>query len=248
LPIRSFWGTFTRITTSHQLLRSQALRCSVIVLVTLALRVISKSKPYYVDASRHVQSIESGRLVIHAPSYFLFNATGFLLSHSLHVSAGSALQILNIAFSVTGAAVFYLLVSRLAIIPSSFLLALTYVCSPIVWFSSDIHSSYAAMTLFAPLLILIVECEQSLIWGCIVWAIMTGFRPSDGVFVLPWTVMQSLRFPLKKRLIGVSVAIPLVAAWWIPTAERYQSNLVSPMSAGVKIGHRTPRERRFAAE
>src|SRR6202789_3262263 len=208
-----------------RLLRSRGLPCGVIALVALVLRVVSASGPYYVDAMRHVYAIESGWLVIHPPGYFLFNAIGFLLSHLLHVSAGSALQILNIAFSVAGAAVFYLLVSRIAAIPSPFLLALAYVCSPIVWFAGDIHSTYAAMTLFAPLLILVVECEQSFIWGCVLWAVMTGFRPSDGVFVLPWMVFQALRFPWKKRLIGMAAAIPLVAAWWIPTAKLSRSDM-----------------------
>jgi hypothetical protein len=229
------------------LVQGRAFRCGALVLLTLILRIASASGPYYVDAFRHIHSIESGALVIHPPGYFLFNAAGFFLAHLLHVSAAGALQILNIAFSVSGAAVFYLLVSRLAVIPSPFWLALAYVCSPIVWFSGDIHSSYAAMTFFAPLLILVVDCEQSFIWGCIVWAVMTGFRPSDGVFVLPWMVLQSFRFPLKKRLTGTSAAILFVAAWWIPTVERSHGNLVSPLrysgeqvhglAQGVLSGH-----------
>ena len=219
-----------------RLLRSRALLCGLIALVTLVLRLLSASGPYYVDAITHVYVIEHGILVMHPPGYFLFNAIGFVLSHLLHVSAGSALQILNIAFSVAGAAVFYLLVSRIAAITSPFLLALVYVCSPIVWFAGDIHSTYAAMTLFAPLLILIVECEQSFIWGCVLWAVMTGFRPSDGVFVLPWMVFQALRFPWKKRLIGMAAAIPLVAAWWIPTAELVHSNMASPLRfSGMQV-------------
>jgi hypothetical protein len=219
-----------------RLLRSRGLRCGVIGLVAIVLRVVSASGPYYADAARHVYAIEHGTLVIHPPGYFLFNVIGFVLSHWLHVSAGSAMQILNIAFSVAGAAVFYLLVSRIAAIPSPFLLALAYVCSPIVWFAGDIHSTYAAMTLLAPLLILVVECEQSFIWGCVLWAVMTGFRPSDGVFVLPWMVFQALRFPWKKRLIGIAVAMPLVAAWWIPTAELTHSNMAAPLrTSGMQV-------------
>jgi hypothetical protein len=211
-------------------LQGRVFRYGVLVLLTLVLRIASASGPYYVDAFRHIHSIESGVLVIHAPGYFLFNATGFFLSHLLHVSPGGALQILNITLSASGAAVFYLLVSRLAL-PSPFWLALAYVCLPTVWFSSDIHSTYATMTFFAPLLILVVECEQAFIWGCMIWAVMTGFRPSDGVFVIPWMVLQALRFPLKKRLIGISVTIPIAAAWWIPTMERIRGNLVSPLSS-----------------
>jgi hypothetical protein len=39
--------------------------------------------------------------VIHTPGYFLFNAAGFFISRLLHVSAGIALHILNVTFSVT---------------------------------------------------------------------------------------------------------------------------------------------------
>ncbi len=217
------------MTRFYRLLDTPTFQCSILVLLTFLLRIIGASKPYFADAFRHIHAIESGMLVIHPPGYFLFNATGSLISHFLHVSTGSALQIMNITFSVSGAAVFYLLVSRLTTIPFPFWLSLAYACSPIVWFSGDVHSTYAALTLFSPLLILIVEGERRFVLGCIVWALMTGFRPADGVFVIPWMAFQSLRFGWKDRLIGISVAIPIVAAWWIPTAERYRGSLLSPL-------------------
>ena len=180
--------------------------------------------------------------MIHTPGYFLFNLSGFILSRLVHVSAGSALHILNVAFSVAGVAVFYLLVSRLLasrLLPgvSPFWLSLAYTCSPIVWFSADIHSTYAAMTFFAPLLILVLEVDGRLVWGCVVWALMTGFRPSDGVFVLPWMIFHALRFPWKQRLAGVSTAIAIVAAWWVPTAQRYGGSLLLPLSSSRQQVH-----------
>jgi hypothetical protein len=214
-------GELFSVTDFRRLLRSPLFQCSILILLTLVLRISSASGPYFVDAPRHISAIESGKLVIHTPGYFLFNLSGFILSHLLHVSAGSALHILNVAFSVAGTAVFYLLASRLFPGLSPFWLSLAYTCSPIVWFSGDIHSSYAAMTFFAPLLILVLEVEGRFVWGCIVWALMTGFRPSDGVFVLPWMLFHALRFPWKQRLAGVCAAIAIVAAWWVPTAQRY---------------------------
>lgn len=199
------------------------------VLLTLILRIVSRSAPYYSDASRHIGAIESGRLVIHAPGYFLFNVAGFYLSHLLHVSAGNSLQILNIAFSAAGSAIFYLLVSRLTAVSSPFWLSLAYLCSPIVWFAGDIHSTYAAMTFFAPLLILVVQGENRFIGGCVIWAAMTGFRQSDGLFVLPWMIYQSFRFTSRDRIIGTAAAIPMIAVWWIPTATRYHGGLLSPI-------------------
>jgi hypothetical protein len=208
-----------------------------LTLLTLWLRISSASGPYFVDAARHIRAIETGKLVIHTPGYFLFNLSGFTLSRLLHVSAGSALHILNVAFSVAGVAVLYLLVSRLLPGVSPFWLSLAYTCSPIVWFSADIHSSYAAMTFFAPLLILVLEVDRRLVWGCVVWALMTGFRPSDGVFVLPWMLFHALRFPWKQRLAGVSAAIAIVAAWWVPTARRYGGSLLVPLSSSRQQVH-----------
>ena len=235
-------GALSSMTDIRRLLQLPWFQCSVLVLLTLVLRIASGSGPYFVDAARHIQAIESGKLVIHTPGYFLFNATGFFISHLLHVSAGSALHILNVAFSVSGVAAFYFLVSRFLPKASPFWLSLAYACSPIVWFSGDIHSSYAAMTLFAPLLILVLEgdrreLDRRFVWGCAVWALMTGFRPSDGVFVLPWMVFHSLRFPWKERLAGVLVAIAIVAAWWMPTVERYGGSLLLPLSSSQRQVH-----------
>jgi hypothetical protein len=235
------------VTSLRGLIRLPLFQCSVLMLLTLVLRVTSASGPYFVDAARHISAIETGKLVIHTPGYFLFNLSGFILSRLMHVSAGNALHILNVAFSVAGVAVFYLLVSRLLASRllsgvSPFWLSLAYTCSPIVWFSADIHSTYAAMTFFAPLLILVLEVDvlevdRQWVWGCVVWALMTGFRPSDGVFVLPWMIFHALRFPWKQRLAGVSTAIAIVAAWWVPTAQRYGGSLLLPLSTSRQQVH-----------
>jgi hypothetical protein len=225
------------MTGFHRLLRLPLFQCIVLMLSTLVLRIASASPPYFVDAARHIAAIESGKLVIHTPGYFLFNLVGFSISRLLHVSAGSALHILNVTFSVTGVAVFYLLIARLKMTLSPFWLTLAYACSPIVWFSGDIHSTYAAMTFFAPMLILVVDIERSFVLGCMVWGLMTGFRPSDGVFVLPWMMFNAFRFPLKVRLAGTFAAIAIVAAWWLPTAERYGGTLLLPLSSAKEQVH-----------
>jgi hypothetical protein len=207
----------------RRIAKTRWFQAGVLALITLVLRIASASGPYFSDAFRHIRAIESGALVVHAPGYLVFNAAGFLLAHALRVSAAGALQVLNIGFSAAGAVVFYLLVSKLPAIPSPFLLSLAYICSPIVWFSADVHSSYAAMTFFVPLLILVVEGEQRFVSGCAVWAVMTAFRPSDGAFVLPWMVFQAFQFNWKQRLAGFAIAAPLTAAWWLATMMRYQA-------------------------
>jgi hypothetical protein len=229
---------------------SKPLQLALLLSVTLLLRILSVSSPYYVDGPRHVYAIESGRLVIKAPGYFLFNLCGWLVSRSLHVTAGTALELINISFSVAAVAVFYVLASRLlknAAAP--FWLTLAYACSPIVWFSADIHSTYAAMTFFAPLLLLVVESERRFVLSCFLWALMMGFRPSDGAFVLPWMLYQSLRFTPKQRIAGATTAAIVTALWWLPTAHQFGGGLFSPLSnshtqaarlaQGILTGHLT---------
>jgi len=129
------------VASFRRLAQFPSIQCGILVVFTVLLRLTSASGPYYVDAPRHISANGSGLLVIRPPGYFLFNATGFLLCHLSHMSAGTALQILHITFSVSGVAFFYLLLSHLPIISSPFWLSLAYACSPIVWFSGDIHSS-----------------------------------------------------------------------------------------------------------
>lgn len=197
----------------------------------------SASGPYFVDAKRHVYAIESGILVIHPPGYFVFNLTGLLPSKLLNVSAGEALQVLNVTFSVAGTAIFYALLSGYADVLPRFWLTLVYVCSPIVWFSADIHSTYAAMTFFAPLLILVLDRSRCFVLWCVVWAVMTAFRPSDGVFVIPWMIYHARRFSWKELAAGVSIAGCITAAWWIPTLLRYHGGLFSPLSFSYQQVH-----------
>jgi hypothetical protein len=212
-----------RVQNWSRMAQARWLQCTALALLTLILRLAGISGPYFADAFRHIRAIESGWLVIHPPGYFFFNLCGWLLSRLLHVSAADALQIMNIAFSVAGAVVFHLLVTRIHTASSPILLSLAYVCSPVVWFSGDVHSSYAAATFFAPLLLLVVEGERRFVWGCLVWALMTAFRAADGVFVLPWMVFHALRFNWKERLTGLAIAAPITAAWWLATASRYKA-------------------------
>ncbi|WP_446742519.1 hypothetical protein [Silvibacterium acidisoli] len=210
----------------------RALEIFVVVLVTLATRLWSLSGPYYVDASRHIQAIESGRLVIHTPGYFAFNLSGFLLSHLFGITAARALQCLNISFSILGTLTFYLLAVKLKI-KSAFALSLVYALSPIVWFAAAIHSTYAAMTFLVPLLLLCLEGEVHFLLGCLAWGVLTAFRPSDGVFLLPWIIFKSRSVPVRKRLLGAVICVVSVAAWWTPTALRYRLGWLGPLHTSL---------------
>lgn len=82
-----------------------------------------------------------------------------------------------------------------------------------------------------------MESEQRFVWGCVIWALMTGFRPSDGVFVLPWVMFCAVRFRWKERFGGIFAAVAVVAGWWVPTAKRYGGGLLSPLRSSHEQVH-----------
>jgi hypothetical protein len=220
----------------------------VVLLLAVAggLRLACISEPYFVDGPSHVQAIESGALVIQAPGYFLFNVTGLAVARALHCSVAHALTAVNILFGELGVLLFALLSLRRFTRGQALLLTLCYVVSPIVWFAADVHSTYAAMTAFAPLLFLCCEDWDAFVLGCFFWALMTGFRPSDGVFVVPWMVWQGWRRSWPVRVRGVLVAAPVLLAWWIPTVRRFgglqgllhsSRNQAAGLAQGVLTGH-----------
>jgi hypothetical protein len=219
----------------------------VLAVFALVLRCSSVSQVYFADSFRHVNAIENGSLVIQPPGYFLFNLTGLVTSRLLHLSVPHALDVVNICFSVGGVVVFYALCCLLFDLQHAFLLSLVYACSPLTWFASDIQLSYASMTFFAPLLLFLVKGKKRFVLGCFVWAVMTGFRPSDGIFVVPWMLYQSINVPWSGRLKGSALAAVGVLLWWIPTAQRFGGTLLGPISRskgqaaglarGVLAGH-----------
>ena len=55
------------------------------------------------------------------------------------------------------------------------------------------------MTFFAPLLLYVLVVRGSVRWAWLVWAILAGFRPSDGVFLLPLMLYASARRARARR-------------------------------------------------
>jgi hypothetical protein len=46
-----------------------------------------------------------------------------------------------------------------------------------------------------------------------------------------------LRFPWRERLAGIFAATVIVAAWWVPTAERYRGRLLLPLTSSRQQVH-----------
>lgn len=218
--------------------RSRTIAWLVLLLaISGFLRLICVSSPYFIDAPRHVGVIERGVLILRAPpGYYLFNLTGLTVSRMLHCSAAQALTGVNLLFGELGVLLFAVLCLRRFTRGHAVLLTLCYAMSPIAWFASDVHSTYAAMTAFAPLLFLCFEDWDAFALGCFFWAMMTGFRPSDGVFVLPWILWQGYRRSWSVRLRGVLFATPMLLAWLIPTVHRFGGLRALLHSTGGQAG------------
>jgi hypothetical protein len=215
--------------------RLRAVHMGILFLLTLMTRWASRSLPYFVDGPGHVKAVQDGTLIIQPPGYFLFEFTGLIVSKLFQVSPSVSLSIVNIMFGVSAVLVFYFLSTRFFDLEHSLMLSLVYAASPLVWFVADIHSTYAAMTLFAPLLFLLVETENHFVLGCLAWSFMAGFRPSDGVFVVPWMLYHGISQTWSTRIKGGVVAVAGVLLWWLPTAQRMGGRFFSPITASKSM-------------
>jgi hypothetical protein len=206
--------------------------------LTLASRLIFTSSPYFVDGPRHAYYIEHGQIFVSSPpGYFLFGKTAKIISDLLNVSATTAISIMNMSFSTFGAIIFANLATRLIPEILGILLAFCYAFSDTIWFVSDIHSTYAAMTFFVPA-VLYAICTDENGWATgILWAAMTGFRPSDGVFLLPFLLFAMGRRGMRHVAIFVIAALPALAVWYIPTARHFGGSLLSPLTTAGHQAH-----------
>ncbi len=106
----------------------------------------------------------------------------------------TAITAMNILFSVMGVVVFYYLACFFGSKLNAFLASLAYSTVFFVWFSGEIHSTYASQLLFpVAVFYLFLRYERDharwQVWlAAATFAVGAGFRPSDGVFLLPMTI------------------------------------------------------------
>jgi hypothetical protein len=189
----------------------------------IASRTLISAEPYFADGPAHIEAVSSGRLFIQPPGYYLFAKTATALTR-LGFHAAEAIRILNSLFTLFGSVAFFFSLRRLGQDPMISLLgAANYCFLNVVWFSSMIHSTYASQAFFGPALFLAVTIGSSkwFLVGCAVWALGAGFRPSDGVFLLPLLAWAGMRLGVRWVGIGMVVALLVGLTWWIPTAMHY---------------------------
>ncbi len=209
----------------------------LLAVVTLLSRLIYTSAPYYVDGPTHVAAIRSGEMFIQPPGYLLFADLGWVLTALFPLTPEMALHLVNVVASTTGVLLFALVARRLFDPGLAVVLSSCYAFSDVIWFVSDIHSTYAlSAALVMGLVYLTLEGDAGW-WMGVVWALQAGIRPSEGVFTLPFLLITMWRRDRRQLMRFASVAVPVVALWYVPTVHHFGGGILSPLrSAGGQAG------------
>jgi 4-amino-4-deoxy-L-arabinose transferase-like glycosyltransferase len=165
--------------------------------------------------------------VIQPPGYWLFNRIGGLFPDPV-----AAISALNIISSVIGVVVFYSTALFFTGRRNAFLAALAYSSIFYIWFSSEVHSTYASQALFpVATFCALLHYERNkaswLLWqAAAIFAVGAGLRPSDGVFLMPMLVYYSaVRLPRKRAVLFLGLTLVLCLAWIVPTCMAYHQSL-----------------------
>jgi hypothetical protein len=195
----------------------------VLAAFTLVTRVIFHGALYFADGPQHLRSIFDKTYIIQPPGYWLFNRIAGLVVDPL-----VAISDINIFSSVFGVVVFYYTALFFAPRKNAFIAALAYSTIFYLWFSGEVHSTYATQALF-PIATFhaLLRYEKSkaswrLWFAAILFSIGAGLRPSDGAFLLPMILYYSAtRLTRLKAAIFQSLIFLLCLIWFVPTLLAY---------------------------
>jgi hypothetical protein len=216
--------------------RSQTAFVLILLLTTLASRLLLLSSPYFADGPAHVKAISQGSFFMQPPGYFVFMCSAYLLKIA-GLGPADAISALNVVLNLCGVYVFTRLCERVFPVWLGRVLSVCYAFMNVTWFSALIHSTYASMTFFGPALYYCLDHKDKrwYFWGCAVWALGMGFRPSDGAFLLPMLMLSSWAYSWKERAMGLFIATSITLAWWVPTAWHF-GGVLGPLVASVRQG------------
>jgi 4-amino-4-deoxy-L-arabinose transferase-like glycosyltransferase len=211
------------VQASASRMNAQFLPPLVLAIFTLATRLLFHGPVYFADGPHHLRSIFEKTYIIQPPGYWLFNRIA-----GLFPDAAIAISAMNISFSVAGVVVFYSTALFFAGRRSAFIAALAYSCIFFLWFSGEVHSTYASQALFPVATfcaLLHYEREKAnwkLISAAILFSLGAGLRPTDGVFLVPMLLYYSAaRLPKSKAAIFLTLITLLCLAWVTPTLVAY---------------------------
>jgi 4-amino-4-deoxy-L-arabinose transferase-like glycosyltransferase len=189
---------------------------AVFVLVT---RILCRGPLYFGDGPSEVASIAAKTYIIQPPGYWLFDRTAGLFSDPV-----LAMTVMNILFSGAGVVVFYYTACFFTGRVNAFLAALAYSTIFYIWFSGEIHSTYASQILFPVATYYVLLCYERdrakwMLWvAALLFAVGAGLRPTDGMFLIPLTLYFAVfRMPRKEALLFLSLILLFCLGWLIPT-------------------------------
>jgi hypothetical protein len=199
--------------------RRDVLFPATLAIFTLASRLLCRGSVYFADGPGHIQAIQEKTYLIQFPGYFLFNRIA-----GIFPDPGIAISAMNILFSVAGVIVFYYAACFFGSRWQALFAALAYSTVFYAWFSAEVHTTYASQLLFpiAVFYLLLRHQRDHARWqlwlAAGTFAVGAGFRPSDGVFLLPMTIYFALtRFKRTEALQFFAIFAVLCLGWFIPT-------------------------------
>ena len=209
-----------------QLVRTNSLRDprnlyfpAALAVFVLVARIVFRGPLYFGDGPDHVASIVTRTYIIQPPGYWLFDRVAGLFTDPV-----LAITVMNILFSVTGIVVFYYTACFLTGRVNAFLAAFAYSTVFYIWFSGEIHSTYASQILFpvATFYVLLRYERDRATWmlwlAALIFSVGAGLRPSDGVFVMPMALyFAAFRMPRKNAVLFLSLIVLFCLGWVIPT-------------------------------
>ncbi|PSH03139.1 MAG: hypothetical protein CXZ00_13675 [Acidobacteria bacterium] len=192
---------------------------------TLLTRLLCRGSLYFADGPAHIESIVGKSYVIQPPGYWLFNSIAGLFHDPV-----LAITAMNIFFSVAGVVVFYYVACFFTERRNAFLGAWAYSTVFYVWFSGEVHSTYASQILFPvatfyTLLRYERDREKWMLWlAAGLFAFGAGLRPSDGAFMIPMVLyFATFRLQRKESFIFLSLISMLCLSWVIPTCLAFHN-------------------------
>jgi hypothetical protein len=192
---------------------------AILAFFVLVTRIIFRGPLYFGDGPDHIASIVAKTYVIQPPGYWLFNRIGGLFSDPV-----LAITVMNILFSAAGIVVFYYTACFFTGRVNAFLAALAYSTVFYIWFSGEIHSTYASQILFPVATFYVLLCYERdrakwMLWlAALIFAVGAGLRPSDGVFMIPLAMyFAAFRMPRKEAFLFLSLIFLFCLGWVIPT-------------------------------
>lgn len=187
--------------------------------VTLATRVFCHGSVYFADGPAHVKSILEKTYIIQPPGYWLFNRVAGLFGDPT-----LAISVMNILFSVAGVIAFYFAACFFTAKKNAFVAALAYSSVFYVWFSGEVHSTYASQILFPVATFWAFLCYERdhkkwmLGVAAGLFALGAGLRPSDGAFMIPMVLYFAVfRLARKEAAVFLGSIAVLCLGWLVPT-------------------------------